>query len=57
MKARTTAELSKDKAGHVAKFLAEEGVKYTPEHIQAALINAFRRIDQLERRVATLQNG
>jgi hypothetical protein len=55
MKARTTAELRQDKARHVAKFLAEEGVEYTPEHLQAALVNAFRRIDQLEQQVTTLR--
>jgi len=55
MKARTTAELGEDKAGHVAKFLAEEAVKYTPEHLQAACVNAFSRIDQLEQQVATFK--
>jgi hypothetical protein len=49
MSARSNDDLRTANAGQMAKFLWKEGGKYTAEQLQAALANAFKRIDHLER--------
>lgn len=53
---KTPQELRIANAGQAAKFL-EQSDQYTVAHLQAALINALRRIDALERRVNVINVG
>ncbi len=52
---KTPQELRTANPGQAAKFLDDPKHKYEPEHLQAALANALRRIDLLQRDVEALK--